>query len=302
MWKIAAFQEYLRGIDGVTGAYSVVDLVKALNRAFHGGEAAHLAIPSTARQVAQQLLVIEGSKDFTSLLSRDYPRARISARVEIAKSQRLAHRVPQIEARLRELFGDSRATPTGIVYLMHRMENYLLSSQIKSFLLAFVLVSLAIMVMLRSVRLGVLATIPNLLPVLYTLALMPLFGISLDIGTVMIAGVALSLVVDDTIHFLSRVHLKLRGSSDVRRGIAESMRETGRPIIFTSVVLSLAFSFLVLASFNPIIHFGILASAVIVLALLCDLLMLPAVLGFFGRVGSRVDVLSGTVDNCQCKT
>lgn len=105
-------------------------------------------------------------------------------------------------------------------------------------------------------------------------------GISLDIGTVMVAGVALGLVVDDTIHFMSRLKHEMDRKGDVRSSIADSMEHAGRPIIFTSIVLSVGFVVLVMASFNPIIHFGILSSFVILFALLFDLVVLPAIMGF----------------------
>jgi hypothetical protein len=189
--------------------------------------------------------------------------------------------MPQIENRMREIFADAATvTPTGVVYLMHNMENYVLTSQIKSFLLAFIIIIISITVLLRSIRLGILAMIPNFLPILFTMALMPLLGISLDIGTVMVAGVALGLVVDDTIHFMSSLKTELQHEPDIRTSVEKAMRRTGRPIIFTSIVLSLGFMVLLFASFNPIIHFGFLSSVVILFALIFDLVVLPAILGF----------------------
>jgi predicted RND superfamily exporter protein len=279
--RMELFQDYLEGIDGVTGAYSAVDLVKALNKAFNEGDERKFVVPDSYAEVAQQMFIVEGSDDFEEFLSYDYSRGRIMARVEIGKSQKLAHLMPEIEAHMREVFnGKADVTPTGLIYLMHKMETYILSSQIKSFLVAFVLVIVAIMVMLRSFRFGILAMIPNFLPILFTMALMPILGISLDIGTVMVAGVALGLVVDDTIHFMSRLRIEIKLRKDIRSGIAESIHHAGRPIIFTSIVLCLGFIVLLFAHFNPIIHFGFLSSAVILFALVFDLVVLPAIMGF----------------------
>jgi len=226
--------------------------------------------------------MVEGSDDIRELLSDDYSTGRISARVEMNESQRLAHHVPEIERRMKDIFrGVATVEPTGLVYLMNRMEQYLLSSQIKSFFLAFALTAVIIMILLRSVKLGLMAMIPNFLPILFSLALMPRLGISLDVGTVMIAAIALGLVVDDTIHFMSRLKLEAARANDTRSGIARAMKGAGRPIIYTSIALCLGFSVLTLSSFNPIIHFGILSVIVISLALVFDLIFLPAVMGFF---------------------
>jgi predicted RND superfamily exporter protein len=197
--RIESFQAYLREVPGITKVFSVTDVLKTLNRAFHGGEERAFRIPDSPILVAQELLIVEGSADLDALLSRDRSRARISARVAMDASRELAHQMPEVEARMRRTFGEAATvTPTGIVYLMHQMEGYLLSTQVKSFLLAFAVVTVVMAAALGSLKLGALAMIPNLLPIAIALALMPVLGIPLDVGTVMIAGVALGLVVDDT--------------------------------------------------------------------------------------------------------
>lgn len=278
--RVERFQNYLEKLDGITGTYSAADLVKTLNRAYHGGQESYNTIPDSASHIAQQLLLVEGSDDFSALLAEDYTLGRISARVEMAKSQQLSHGMPAIEDTMRAIFGSSaNMAPTGIAFLMHQMETALLDSQIKTFMLAFLVISLVILVMLRSLRLGLLAMVPNVLPILFALALMPLMGIPLDVGTVMIAGVALGLVVDDSIHLLSRIKRQLHGVGNHHEAMRLAILETGRPIVFTSVALASGFLILVLASFNPIINFGILSCIVITLALLFDLLVLPALFG-----------------------
>lgn len=279
--KIAALREYLRGIPGVTGAYSLVDLVESLNKAYHDGDQGEFRIPSSSAAIGQQLLLLEGSRDLESFVSSDYATGRVMTRVELRASQVLAERMPEMVAKARALLGrDVRVEPTGLVYLMNRMETYLLDSQMRSFLIAFAVITLCIIIMLRSIRLGLLAMIPNVLPVLFTLALMVPLGIPLDVGTIMIAGVALGLVVDDSIHFLSRLQQERGRGTHTAGAIHEAMGRAGRPIVYTSFVLALGFLVLSFASFNPVIHFGLLSAVVIALALVFDLVVLPAIAGF----------------------
>ncbi len=287
--KMEQFESYLKGIDGITGAYSAADLVKSLNRGFHEGNENMYKIPQTPDEIAQQLFLVEGSNDVAELLSDDYSKARIMTRVEMNKSQQVAHQMPEIKAKMNEIFnGSETVTPTGIVYLMNRTEHYLLTTSIKSFLLAFLVITLAIMVMLRSITLGLLAMIPNLLPILFTMALMPVLGISLDVGTTMIAAIALGLVVDDTIHFLSRLKTERSQIASIKDAIEVTMKSVGRPIVFTSVVLGSGFLILVLASFSPLVNFGLLAGIVIFLALFFDLMVVPAIMGFVGMKTKKI--------------
>jgi predicted RND superfamily exporter protein len=286
--KMEHFQNYLIKVDGITGAYSAVDLVKSLNRAFHGGEEREFLIPSSPSEVIQQLFLVEGSDTVMQFLSNDYSKGRVIARVDLNKIQSLSDQIPDILKNMEKIFGNTATiTLTGIVYLNNQLERYILSSQIKSFLLAFIVISVTMILFLRSFKLGILAMIPNLMPILFTMALMPILRIPLDIGTVMVAGIALGLVVDDTIHFLSRFRLEIKRTYTVKIAIAHSIAGTGRPVVFTSIVLSVGFFVLVFASLKPITHFGILSSTVILLAMVFDLVVLPAILGFipFGYTG-----------------
>jgi len=250
------FQNYLKKIPGVTGVFSGVNLIKSLNKAYFEGDEVAFSIPESQLGVSQELLLVRGSDELSSLLSDDYSKGRITVRVAMAKSQELAENMPAIEEKMNDIFHSvANVRPTGLVYLMSRMETYLLKTQIRSFSIAFVVILLCMILMLRSVKLGLLAIIPNFLPILFTLALMPFFNIALDVGTVMIAGVALGLVVDDSIHFLTRLKLNLQLENSTHPAIASAIEKTGRPIIFTSIILSFGFTVLTLASFNPVHSF-----------------------------------------------
>ena len=166
---------------------------------------------------------------------------------------------------------------TGYVKLMADMERYLFESQIESLTVAFIVITLMMFVLLRSVKLGLLAMIPNGLPILFGLGFMTLAGIPLDPGTIMIGSMALGLVVDDTVHFLVRLRRSL-ADAPMPAAIERTMSQTGRPIIVTSVVLALGFATLGFGSFTPNVAFGVVSAVVILCALLADLLLLPAVL------------------------
>jgi hydrophobe/amphiphile efflux-3 (HAE3) family protein len=279
--KMERFQDYLKGIDGVTEVYCAVDLVKTLNKAFHGGNEQECVIPPSFTEVSQQLFIIEGSEEIEQFLSYDYSKARIMARVNSNRTRYIYDQMPEIEKYMNGVFGESeKITPTGTMYMFQRMEDYIVSSQIKSFILAFIVIEVIMMLILRSLKLGIFAMIPNFLPILFGTAMMPVLGIPLNIGTAMPAVVTLGLVVDDTIHFLSRLKLEMDRTDNIKNAIANSMNHTGRAIIFTSIVLGFGFMALLPAKFVPVAYFGILAGIVILFALVFDLVVLPAIMGF----------------------
>ena len=107
---------------------------------------------------------------------------------------------------------------------------------------------------------------------------MVVLGIQLDPGTVMIATIALGLVVDDTCHFLVRLRRFTKHGQELPAAVAETMRQTGRPIILTSVILTSGFGVLTLGSFTTTFCFGVVCAFVLLTALVADLVVLPAAL------------------------
>ncbi|MBI4880680.1 MAG: MMPL family transporter [Planctomycetes bacterium] len=168
------------------------------------------------------------------------------------------------------------ARVTGAVPLLVRMQALLLRTQIRTFALSLAIVTLLLAFAFRSLRLALLALVPNLLPVLLTLGMMGFLGIPLNVATVMVASIAFGLVVDDTIHFLDRY--ARGGAAPAAARLEEVLRAVGRPIVFTSAATALGFAAFTAASFQPTFHFGLLIAATAVFALACDLLLLPALL------------------------
>lgn len=277
--RLEALQKWLEGRPGVTRVLSIVNTLKELQRVLHDGKAEAAKLPASRELAAQLYLLLEGEEDFRRELQRNYSLTRLTARAQLSEGGQLTADAPRLEAKLaREFSGnDLRVRSTGFVKLMGDMETYLLRSQVRSFSLAFAVVSLMMLLLLRSWGLTALSLIPNLLPIVLGLGFMGLVGIPLDPGTVMIGSVALGLVVDDTVHFLVRLRRSLLGGAGLDEGVAATMDQTGRPIIVTSVVLACCFAVLGLGSFNPNVNFGLVTALVVILALIADLLILPAV-------------------------
>ena len=137
--SVDVFQDRLKEIDGITEVYSAVDLVKALNRAFHEGKKEAYTIPDSVSNVTQQLFVIEGSEELEKFLSYDYSKARVMARVKADAGLSVYKQMPDIDDATHEIFGDAESiTTTGRLYSHQRMEEYVVTNQIRSFILAFI--------------------------------------------------------------------------------------------------------------------------------------------------------------------
>jgi len=174
------------------------------------------------------------------------------------------------------LFSDYRFA--GYMPLYAVMMDYILEGQLESFGLAFLVISLLLLILFRSFKRLLLSLIPNLLPVLGTLGLMGWLNIPLDIATVTIAAIAIGIVVDDTVHFLHHYFHFKDGAMDSGNAILKTLEMTGGAIMATSILLIAGLSVLLFTTIYSVIYFGLLLIICIVLALLCDFLLLPALL------------------------
>ncbi|MDF1825878.1 MAG: MMPL family transporter [Verrucomicrobiales bacterium] len=164
----------------------------------------------------------------------------------------------------------------GGFYRVIEDSNQLVASQLKSFLLAILLILIAIGIVFRSLTYTFLAFIPNFVPLLLTAAVMGFTGIAMSTGTAMIASVVIGIAVDDTIHYLSAY--RKAGHTGRAAAIRKTTRSTGFVLLATTMALSAGFWVAIFGSFQPTIFFALLAGMTMWFALACDLLALPAFL------------------------
>ncbi len=228
---------------------------------------------------------------------------RVSARVEALNSvdygEFMDRVVEKVEPILAEAGVDSGVRPqavyTGIVPLIYKAQRTLLNDLMSSFLMAFVLVGGVMAVMLRNVRAGLVAMLPNVLPAVTVFGAMGHYGMLCDIGSMMTAGVALGIAVDDTIHFLSWFRRGLDEGLSRRRAIALAYERCAGAMIQTSIICGLGLLVFSFSAFVPTSHFAWLMATMLGMALLGDLLFLPALLaGPLGRYFERPEAALAT--------
>ncbi len=169
--------------------------------------------------------------------------------------------------------------PAGYTPLYTRIVDEIVSSQLKGFTTALLLIVVLLGLGMRSGRRVALAIPANLYPILLTLGLMGLIGIPLDVATATIATVILGLVVDDTVHILRPSAEGARLS--LPESLLDSSHKSGGTLLITSVILSLGFLVLGLAEIRSIAWFGFLTSFAMAVAITTDLMLLPALAGLF---------------------
>jgi uncharacterized protein len=147
--------------------------------------------------------------------------------------------------------------------------------------LAILAIFAMMFVVFRSLPLGLIALIPNILPLLVNFGIMGWLGIRLDSATSMISAIGIGIIVDDTIHFMHSFRESLKAQGDCSLAVEAALQQKGKPIILTSVILFFGFGVIIFSKFMPSFYFGILSCLLMVNALWADLIVLPCALLFF---------------------
>ena len=272
----------------VRKSYSLVDILKDLNQAFHGGDPEYYRLPESRELIAQYLLLYEssGGEDAEEYVTSDYQRASVEVRLQLAPSSWTTELVQRIDAELQdEPLEQATVTMTGIGALWDKLVDYIYISQIQGFALAFGAIALILISLFRSLPTGMIAMVPNLTPVVLVLALIGAFDLNLDIPKVMIAAVAIGIAVDDTIHMITRYRHEFGECGNYAEALQRAMRGVGRALSITSLALVFGFLVLTLSLLDSQVLIGILLATTIVSALVADFLLMPALIMTFHPFG-----------------
>lgn len=177
---------------------------------------------------------------------------------------------------------------TGAFQLFANSQDGLVNQLLRSFLCALLLITPVIMIFLRSISLGLIAMIGNLFPLVVFFGFLGWLEFRIDISTMTIAAIAFGIAVDDTVHFLTWLARGLRKySKDLSQAINYAFENCAMAILQTTMIISLGMTVFFASDFEPSLRFGIFSGLVLIIALIGDLILLPAmILGVFRRVFS----------------
>lgn len=271
----------------ISRTYSLANIVKDTNQVMNRDDPAFFRIPDSSVTVSQLLYLFNSAnpEERRSLVSDDYSRSNITLNAYNAGSyqyqvffEELSREIDEVFAPLYSRYPAMEVTVTGSVPLMMRAMDEIAQSQYSSFLLALAVISIIMILTLGSVQAGLIAIVPNLIPALLAFGSMGLLNIPLDTDTLLIAPVIIGIAVDDTIHFMTHYRVELVKQRDMQKALDSTIREVGRAVLFTTMVLGLGFALLSFSEYLGMAKIGSFGAMAIFVALLCDLLLLPALL------------------------
>jgi predicted RND superfamily exporter protein len=263
--------------ENTTAILSINDVIKDINMTMHNNDENYYTIPGNRDLIAQYLLLYEmsGGEGLEDYVDLNYQFLRLSVLVN-KYSTAFGKKFFQIKHLAEKLFPQgTQVTVVGDIPILFKMVNLVSYGQIKSLFVAFIVIALVMILIIRSLKVGIISMIPNILPVLVIFGLMGIFDFPLDSLTFIVAPMIIGIAVDDTVHYIIHFKQEFHKKNSYSEANRETFVKVGRAILFTSVILAIGFSIMGLSVVKSMTHMAILSAAGILAALAADLFLTP---------------------------
>ncbi|WP_345970435.1 MMPL family transporter [Sulfurimonas sp. HSL1-6] len=275
MRTVARFTEAFKAqYPAVRHTTSLVDVVEKFNDVMDGSP----TVPDGRNLIAQYLLLYSLSlpqgMEINDRMDVNERRLRVTASVDIVDTSLDLEMMQWVEDWWAQT--PYRAQVNGQTEMFAHMQHDVTDTLVESILLAIAAVSLMMMLIFRNLRMIPLFIIPNVLPIALVVGVMGWLGITIDLGVAVSGAIIIGVAVDDTIHFLVKYREARREGESFEAALAYVYHYAGKAIVFTTLILSAAFMIFALSDFVPNVNFGIVTASALVIAVVIDLLMLPA--------------------------
>jgi predicted RND superfamily exporter protein len=301
--KLDDFATWLRQQDGVVQVSTLTDTMRRLNMNLHGEDPAFYTVPENRELAAQYLLLYEMSLPYGLDLNNQINVDKSSTRVVVTAGDVTTAEYLELTdnaenwLRYNADYGmNARATGPSVMFSRITQRN--IRSMAVGTALAFLLISGVLMVSLRSFKLGLLSLIPNMVPALMAFGAWALIVGKVGFSVSVVAAMTMGIVVDDTVHFLSK-YLRARREKGLEApaAVRYAFATVGRALGVTSTVLVAGFLVLAQSTFKQNADMGLLAAITILFALVADFFLLPPLLMWLdGRKSEATDTLPANLE------
>ena len=293
--KVDDFGKWFETQENVVHVNSLVEVMKRVNKSMHGDNTDYYRLPTSSQEAAQYLLLYEMSLpyglDLNNQINVDKSESRFIATVKNVSSQELINLSESAEnwlANNAPEYMSSKGISMALMFSHITKRN--MSSMLKGGLIALVLISFILIFALRSLKYGLISLIPNLAPIAVAFGFWGLVNGQIDMGISIVFGMTMGLVVDDTIHLLSKyIRARREHGKSPEDAIRYAFSTVGRAVIITTLVLTAGFLVLAQSQFGFNAGMAKLTAITIVIALILDMVLLPTILLAFDNKIARID-------------
>ncbi|MCW0483234.1 efflux RND transporter permease subunit [Gaoshiqia sediminis] len=285
---IEKLEQHLATYDELSSSVSLLNILKFSKQAFYNGKERYYSLPSNQEKnfilaYANNSTQAEdnGIGALHSFLDSTQQITRVSIRMKDVGTKRMAELYNDFRQEVDSIFPTEKykVTVTGSSITFFKGTQYLVKNLFSSLALAVLLISAFMAIMFYSWRMVLMSLIPNILPLIFTAAIMGFTGIPIKASTILVFSIAFGISVDNTIHFLAKYRQELNVTGwDIRRSVKLALRETGVSMLYTFVVLFFGFGVYSVSQFGGTAALGVLVSLTLLVAILSNLILLPSLL------------------------
>lgn len=269
--------------------HSLLEIIKDMNQVLNEDDPEAYALPDNREMIAQLLLLYEnaGGTESEYWVDYDYRHLRIQVQMDNMRASEARDEYRQIEESAASLFPGASISIVGTMPQFMKMIFYIIHGQVISFCIAFLIITIILMVVFGSVKIGLIGLIPNITPAIVIGGILGFAGIPLDTSTVIIMPMILGLAVDDTIHFINHGKLEFSRTGSYRSSITRTFGTVGVALFYTTLILVAVFLIYMTSEVKTYFNTGLLAISGIVSALLADYLVTPGLFRVFRIFGNE---------------
>ena len=263
---------------------SILDIVKKTNQTWHGDDPGHHTIPQDDYLIERQLTEFKQAEPdyLKNYTDQDFRLARFTAMMYWKDAALDVLFVKKLENFASRLFGkDVKVVVTGAVSINSKVIDSMMGNLATGYFLSFFIIALFMIIAVGDVKLGLVAMIPNMYPIIAGLGLMGLLDIPLNTYNLIGGSIVIGVAVDDTIHFFHNFRNYYIKTGDVEIAVNETLRSTGRALITTTLILVCCFWLRLFSPLKVISDFGLIMGFSLLVAFLADVMLAPALLSAF---------------------
>ena len=280
---VSDMADWLRAQPETDHVIGITDTLKRLNQNMHGGDEAWYIIPDKKELAAQYLLLYELSLPQGLDVNNQLNVKKSSTRVVATFRNLTSNQTIEMESRIQAFFDSQNSGYKIILASPSLMFAHIGQANIKSMLLgssvALILISILLGFALKSVKFGLISLLPNLTPAAVGFGLWGLFVGEVGLGLSVVMGVTLGIIVDDTVHFLSKyVRARREMNLSSEDAVRYSFSNVGKALLITTMVLVAGFGVMATSTFKVNADMGLLTAVTILIALIIDFFFLPPLL------------------------
>jgi uncharacterized protein len=279
--KIYEFQKLLETRVGIANLFSPLDLMAYLYSSIQKSDSIGLPQGKGTTEWVKNLYLKNRSKNFQKYDNEDFSEIRLSGNTYIGSSsvyQNLSNAINNAFTHIFSTDESIKLSIRGYLPMYVAMNNYIISGQIKTFVIAFILILVLIIISFKSLKLALMALLPNLLPVSMVIITMALLKIPMDQSTALITCVILGIAFDDSIHLIYAYQKHKRKGLDSPMATQKALETTSSAMISTSIALFAGFAIISTLSATGLFYFGLLCSIAVVGSFIGNFWLFPLML------------------------